>query len=161
VVLDRELPRQREGPVTLRGAVVGHANPSDPTRTFAVPGRRHGHRARRILEHLAGLVAEKHVRDRILPASADHDQVGVLAGGELLQAAAHRWGLDPRDRGGNLPFISQPAETLDAKLSCFVVGSRVRLRRGLALDDLHVDKRDLAVAGQQRLSSAIASRPTS
>jgi hypothetical protein len=73
------------------------------------------------------------VRDGIVPARADHDQVGASARRVLVQALARRRSRDPRNLGGNLGFVPQPGETLESEPLCLVIRPGVGLGRWVTL----------------------------
>ena len=137
---DRAMPRRSHGRVS--SAARDSREPSTPTPIVlasrgarAVPARCDEDRARRAVQRARGHVARQHAPDAPAVGRADHDEVGVVACGGVVQGATGRAvGDHERARGhpGPLDLVpgQLPRAILDDLLVLAVGAAAEVVRRG-------------------------------
>jgi hypothetical protein len=146
-----QLACQCNGPLALGRAVVGRADPVERRRPAPVSERCDRHRTRRVLQHRAPVVVDERALGQVAAGRSDHEQVGVMPGGEFVEPGGHRDRFDDHDVRVEVRLVPQRPQGLHDGLSVRGEGHRGRVGVGRWGPDLHVGERDLSTRGGQLL----------
>jgi hypothetical protein len=91
-------------------AVIRDADRSQGTSTSGISDRRHGDRARRVLEQRLGIISDQIPIDLVLAAGADHQEVGVPSAHHVMQTPPHVPRLVAHHLRTELVFVAQRGE---------------------------------------------------
>jgi hypothetical protein len=147
-VLPAERLRDGNCSPALRRAVVRCAHRRQIRRMRHVPDRRHGNRARCVLQHRARVLAHEQTLIVVSAGRPDHQQVSLMAPNEFVQSSGHGAGLH-----ADQPRISRLVLHRRQPFECAPAvrrpGASARVGSGLRHDDLHVGARRRPVARHQ------------